>query len=340
MIFRNSKSVAALVVGIAAVSTAVIVAGVICRGAVDAEHAHVLLAQAVSESRLEGQAANVLRSTVKSTMQTLDQPIAEAQAIYDSTAGRASEEAREELTNAIMAARNASPTTLARVDPLTGAKDLGVASDGATKLVSTLKGALATARRTPQEQAVAFDAAAAAKRKAAEAAAATTNVTGVPVSGGVGPASEAGKKATALCLQGGGGTYDGAAACVRAMAYGVTVSVEWDNKSGSGWWGSTSWNPSNLTFTVSLSTSIGTDWGKSPQAISVAMYESGHASNARCPAVANEPVFNQRSSTDKREERFATAYAIAYGAPDRRAAGQSKYDFVSTDAEIEAAKRC
>jgi hypothetical protein len=340
MILRRSKSVAAWIVGVAAVSTAVIVAGVIYRGAVDAEHARVLHVQAVSENRWERQAADVLHSTVKSTMKALDQPIIEAQAIYDSTAGRASDEAREALKNAIAAAKNAPPKISARVDPLTGANDLSVASEGTMKLVSTLKGNLVTALKVPQEQAVAFDAAAEAKRIAAETAAARKKVTGVPVSGGGGPASEAGKKARALCLQGGGGTYDGATACVKAMAYGVTVSVEWDSKSGSGWWGYTSWNTGTLTASVSLSTSIGTDWGSSPQAVSVAMHESGHASNARCPAVADDPVFNQRSSRDKREERFATAYAIAYGAPDRDAAGQSAYDFVSTDAEIEAAKRC
>ena len=344
MSFRRSNSVAALIVGVAVLSTAVIVAGVICRGAVDAEHARILHAQAVSENRWERQAANVLHSTVKSTMQSLDQPIAEAQAIYDSTAGRASEEAREALKNAIEAARNASPTTLPRVEPLTDVKDLSSANESAMKLVSKLKDDLVTTEKVPHDQAAAFEAAAEAKRIAAEAVTKKKAIPGntSPESPATSSAtSPAGAKASAICLGGGTG-YEGAIACVKALAVGLTVTVQWGWPSG----GYTKWNPSAMTATVNLEDSMGSNFGITPGATSLVMHEAGHASSARCPAVSADPVFDKPisyehiSNVDNKAERFATAFAIAHGAPDRQSAGQWAYGFTATDEEIAMAGRC
>jgi hypothetical protein len=349
MSFRRSKSVIALIVGVAAVSSTVIVAGVIYRGAVDAEHARVSHVQAVSENRWERQAASVLHTTVKSTMKALDQPITEAQAIYDSTAGRASEEAREALKNAIAAARNAPPTTLARADSLTDAKDLSVASEGAIKLVSTLKGDLLAALKVPQEQAVALDAAAEAKRKAAEAIAVKKKA----VPGSTSPRSPAtsppaitaaspeGTTASAVCLGGGTG-YEGAIACVKALAHGMTVTVEWGWSSG----GYTTWNPGTMTATVKLEDSMGSNFGITPGATSLVMHEAGHASSARCPAISDDPVFDKPisyehiSNVNNKAERFATSFAIAHGAPDHQSAGEWAYGFTATDEEIAMAGRC
>ncbi len=337
----RSKRVTLLVVGGVVVATAVIVVGVVYRGSVDAERARVVRGQSVAENRWEGQAVSSLRSIIRSTVQSLDEPIAQAQATYDSTAGRASEDARDGLKNAIAAAKTAPHNALARIDLLADPADLSTASHGNMALTARLKGDLAAAENVAHERAAAFDATE-AKRKADAVAAAKKAVPGPKPNGGPHtgpPTSRAAASATSVCLGGGTG-YDGAIACVKAMAFGVSATIEWDDKPGSGWWGYTWWNTNGLTARVQLSRSIGTDFGSSPQAISVAMHESGHAANARCPAVATDPVFNQRSSRDKREERFATAYAIAYGAPSRDAAGQSAYDFVSTDEEIAAAKRC
>jgi hypothetical protein len=343
MMSRRSKFVTSLVVGGVVFSTAVIVVGVIYRGNADAEHARVVHGQAVAENRWEAQAAYSLRTTIRSTMQGLEQPIMQAQATYDSTAGRASEEARESLKSAIAAARNTPQNTLARVDSLIDAKNLSVASEDATKLARSQRDELSNARKVADDQAEAFDAAE-AKRKA-DAKAAAKKATPPATSPGSPQASIStdGKDATAICLSGQGA--EGAMACVRAMAYPVSVTFEWKD-TGPGrehGWSGTTWieeygHP--LTSRVRLSNSIAADFGSSPQATSVAMHESGHASAARCHAVADDPVFGKRGARDDPAERFATAYAIAHGAPNRDAAGQSAYDFVSTDAEIAKAAQC
>ncbi len=234
MTIRRSKRVTLLVVGGVVVATAVIVVGVVHQGSVDADRARVVRGQSVAENRWEGQAVSSLRSIIRSTVQSLDEPITQAQATYDSTAGRASEDARDALKNAIAEAKNAPPATLAKVELFSDAKNLGVARDGAMTLISTLKGNLVTAVAAPQEQATAFDAAAAvaAQRKAAEAARAKK-----PVPGGTSPAGpatkEVGTAASAACLGGGTG-YNAAIACINALDFGITVTVEWGLASGGG----------------------------------------------------------------------------------------------------------
>ncbi len=341
----RSKRVTLLVVGGVVVATAVIVVGVVYRGSVDADRARVVRGQSVAENRWEGQAVSSLRSIIRSTVQSLDEPIAQAQATYDSTAGRASEDARDGLKNAIAAAKTAPHNALAHVDTLTIAKDLSVASESTAKLAATHNDELSTAKKIADDQAAAFDAAE-AKRKADAAAAAaakkaTPRATSPASPKGPIPTDDAGKNATAICLSGQGA--EGAMACVRAMAHGVTVTFEWKETGPNTGWSGTTWIEEYghlMTARVKLSNSIAADFGPSPEAISVAMHESGHASEARCHAVANDPVFAQRGARDDAAERFATAYAIARGAPSRDAAGQSAYDFVSTDAEIARAGQC
>ncbi len=346
MTSRRSKLVASLVVCGVVLSTAVIVVGVIYRGNADAEQARVAHGQAVSEKRWEGQAASSLRTAIRSTLQSLDQPIMQAQATYDSTVGRASDEARESLKNAIEAARNAPQNTLTKIDLLTDAKDLDVARDGAITLASTLKANLVIALAAPQEQAAAFDSAAEAKQKAKKTADAVAAKKAVPVgTSSENPAtSEAGTTASAICLGGGTG-YAAAIACINALDFGITVTVEWGLRVGGG---TTTFNPSAKTATIKLSDGMGSEFGSSAVSTSVVMHEAGHASSARCEPVFEDPVFDQPifpqfpsgGHLNNKQERYATAFAIAHGAPDHQAAGEWAYGITSTAEEIATALRC
>ncbi len=81
---------------------------------------------------------------------------------------------------------------------------------------------------------------------------------------------------------------------------------------------------------------------------SVVMHEAGHASSARCEAIAADPVFDQPiypqfqpgGQLNNKQERYATAFAIAHGAPDHQAAGEWAYGITSTPEEIAMALRC
>ncbi len=342
---HRSKLAALFIVTAAALSAAVIIVGVIYRETVDSERARLLRTQAVSENRWEAQSANSLHSAIESTFNSIDQAVSEAQATVDSTSGRATDDSRSMLQTAIESAKNAGPVALARVASLDGAHELSVAYASVTKLVATHKDELSNAKKTANDQAAAFDAAE-AKRKAdaaAAAAAAAAKKAAPHVSSPGSPATPVdptGKDATAICLSGRGA--EGAIACIKALDYGLPVTVEWGNPASSGWSGVTWFNKYDKTamVTARLSDSIATDFGDKPQATSVAMHEAGHGANQRCPEIADNPAFSQRSSNDNPAERFATAFAISHGAPDRDASGQSAYDFVSTDAEIALAARC
>ncbi len=343
----RSKRVALVIVGGVVLVTAVIVGGVIYRGGLDAEHARVLRGQAVAENRWEGQSANSLRLIIRSTVQSLDEPIAQAQATYDSTARRASEEIREALKNAIEAAGNAPRNTLAKVDVLTDVKDLSVATENATKLIATHKEELVNAKKSADDQAAAFDAAE-AKKKADAAAAAKKSTPRAPSPGDPTtpiPPSEVGTDATRTCLGGGTG-YAAAIACINALDFGVTVAVEWSSLAGGG--GQTIFNPSAKTANITLADGRGAYFGSDAMSTSIVMHEAGHASSARCEAVADDPVFDQPispqfqsdHSPNNKQERYATAFAIAHGAPDHAAAGEWAYGITSTPEEIATALRC
>ncbi len=306
----------------------------------DAEQTRSQRVQAVSGSRWEAQSANSLRSGIESTVSSIEQAVSEAQATVDSTSGRATDDSRSKLQTVIDAAKNAGPAERASVTPQTDASDLCGALARAKRLAATHKDELANAKKIADDQAAAFDAAE-AKRKAdaEEAAKAASSAPNSPVSSAT-PVDATGKDATALCLSGRGA--EGAIACVKALASGVPVTVEWGNPASSGWSGVTWFTKfdKSAMVRVKLSDSIASDFGENPGATSVAMHEAGHAANQRCPALADDPVFSQRSSNDNPAERFATAFAISHGSPSRDASGESAYQFQSTDAEIAKAAQC
>ena len=94
--------------------------------------------------------------------------------------------------------------------------------------------------------------------------------------------------------------------------------------------GLTRWGGGAL-IVVEFEPSIGSEVGSNPVATSLVMHESGHVSGAWCPAIADDPGFDKTITPQRvlnvnnRAERFATAFAIAHGAPDREGAGEWAY---------------
>jgi len=134
-------------------------------------------------------------------------------------------------------------------------------------------------------------------------------------------------------------------ACVRALASGVTVTVDWTEtlnsvNSKSGWAGQVFMDIGHQTAAATLTNSVATTWGLDNTALSLAMHEAGHAASVRCPTIAADPLFDPQPDKNQRVERFGTAFAIAHGAPSRWGSGEGPYKFRITNAEIELASRC